>query len=523
MSALGMATSGAAGAARLRQGVTAWWPVALAVALPLAAFAWQGAIGLNLWDEGFLWYGAQRVLQGEVPLRDFQSYDVGRYYWSGAWLAVLGSDGIVALRFGNAVLAALTVAIAARLLHGGVRQPASFTGLAVVAIFLFVLLRAEGTSDAFAALLLVGALAHALARPGDRRRWLLAGVALGIVTAIGINHALYGTLGLGLAAVHLWRRGLGDELRRGVAPLLGGAILGYAPVLLMFVAVDGFAAAFVDSIRMLFEWGTTNLDLPLVPRSPPLAALFFVAAGFWLVAMSVLVIAPRSALAGNPAFAAAVLMGVPYAHYAVSRNDLEHVAVSILPIVIAACTMPWRRGPVVRTLVLAAFVWLTASLVLPRQPGRWAWQGWPLQTTTIRGETVRLKPWEAAEVRLVREMASRFPAGRSFYAAPYWPGAYALQGARSPTWEIYALFPSTRVRQAREQERLDAADIAFALVSDARVDDRSDLGFGRTHAGIVDWLDRCMQRIVPPFDAVPIRGVRVLVDEGLPCERPSAP
>ena len=53
-----------------------------------------------------------------------------------------------------------------------------------------------------------------------------------------------------------------------------------------------------------------------------------------------------------PAFAAAVLMGVPYAHYAVSRNDLEHVAVSILPIVIAACTMPWRRGPIVRTLVL---------------------------------------------------------------------------------------------------------------------------------------------------------------------------
>ena len=523
MSTVGLPSPATAGDAGLLARVAAWWPVALAIALPLAAFAVQGDLGLNLWDEGFLWYGAQRILHGEVPLRDFQSYDVGRYYWSGAWLAALGSDGIVALRFGNAVLAAITGAIAARLLRGGAPEPALFKGLAVVALSLFLVQRAEGTSDAFAALLLVGALAHALARPDARRRWLLAGVALGICAAIGINHALYGTLGLALAAVHLWRLGLRRELARGIGPVLAGAAVGYAPVLLMFVFVDGFAAAFVDSIRILFEWGTTNLDLPLVPRSPRLAALFFVGAAFWLVGMSILAIAPRSALARQPVFAAAVLMGIPYAHYAVSRTDLEHVSVSILPILLAACAMPWRAVPVVRTLVLAAFVWLAATLVLPRQPGQWAWNGWPLETATVRGETVRLKPWEAAEVRLVRELAARAPAGRSFYAAPYWPGAYAVQGTRSPTWEIYALFPSTKVRQAREQQRLDAADIAFAVVSDASVDAREDLGFRHTHAALVDWLERCMRSEPAPFDAPAIRGVRVFVDDGEPCRAGATP
>jgi hypothetical protein len=507
-------------AARARP-AAAWWPLALAVALPLAFFAWQGRIGLSLWDEGYLWYGAQRVLHGEVPLRDFQSYDPARYYWSAAWLAALGSDGIVALRFGNAVLASLCGALAAWLLGLGGRHSSVFTGLTVVAVSLFVLLRAEGTSDAFGVLLQTAALAFALARPQRRRRWLLAGTALGIATAIGINHALYGTLGLALAAVHLWRRGLRRELGRGIGPVLAGVVLGYLPVLAMFATVDGFASAFVDSIRMLFEWGTTNLDLPLVPRSPLLATLFFVAAAFWLVGAFVLAVAPRSALAGNPAFAAAVLTGLPYAHYAVSRNDLEHLSVSVLPVLVAAATMPWKAVPVVRALAMAGVVWLAAALVLPRQAGRWAWEGWPLETTTIRGETVRLKPWEAAEVRLLREMAARHP-GRAFYAAPYWPGAYAVQGARSPTWEIYALFPSTRVRQARELERINAADVAFALVSDARVDDRSDLGFRRTHGAIVDWLDRCLQQVTPPFDAVPIRGVRVLVDDDIPCERPTA-
>lgn len=29
-------------------------------------FISQGAMGFNLWDEGFLWYGVQRVLQAGI-------------------------------------------------------------------------------------------------------------------------------------------------------------------------------------------------------------------------------------------------------------------------------------------------------------------------------------------------------------------------------------------------------------------------------------------------------------------------
>ena len=60
-------------------------------------------LGINLGDEGYLVYGTTRLMEGEVPIRDFRAYDPARYYWCALWFWLLG-PGFIAARVSMAVL-----------------------------------------------------------------------------------------------------------------------------------------------------------------------------------------------------------------------------------------------------------------------------------------------------------------------------------------------------------------------------------------------------------------------------------
>src|SRR6516165_4482200 len=78
----------------------------------VAQTALQLKVGLNLADEGFLWYGAQRTAAGEVPLRDFQAYEPGRYYWTAIWMWLARDDGIIVMRLAATAFEAVAIAAA---------------------------------------------------------------------------------------------------------------------------------------------------------------------------------------------------------------------------------------------------------------------------------------------------------------------------------------------------------------------------------------------------------------------------
>jgi len=460
-----------------------------------------------------------------VPQLDFQAYDLGRYYWSAAWMQLLGSDGVMALRAGQAVLASICVALATGLVRKELRGPAWLIGAVAVSFWIWMA-PYEKLADSFAVLLLVAGLSVLLRRrtPGA---WGIFGACLGIATGIGINHGAYGTVAGALAIVYCSicdRAWVKPSL---LASLVLGGLVGYLPVLVFHVAVPGYAAAFFDAIRLLFESGTTNITLSLprphavwtgtAPffmrdmRESVLGLLWFTAEAFllWAVAQAMYdarkraVAASRATLAVDaqtvsptvsPIYAASLFVAVPYTHYFLSRADVVHAAISVLPILLAAWTWPHVRRAGVQRIALVLVVAGSGLLAFPWHSGYPLWRGQPLELIDVRGDKLRLPAMPAADVHFVQQaMQTHGGDNRAFYAAPYWPGAYAIAGQRSPTWEIYLLFPALPRRQADEIKRLAAADVKFAMLTDHRMDYRLDLGLERTHPLIARHLERCMK------------------------------
>jgi hypothetical protein len=490
-----------------------WWPLLLSGAIGFLGMAWQLFFDVGLADEGFLWYGAQRVLEGELPLRDFQAYDPGRYFWSAFWMSVLGDNGIVSLRIGNAVLGTITVVLATwtTALCSSRSEPVYL--LMTALIFTFWMVPAFKVADSFAAIVQLFALARLVQRPLVDR-YFVAGFCWGMAATIGINHALYGCIA-GLLALFYLR---GPKLGHDLIAALCGAVIGYLPVLLLHAA-PGFTAAFIDSIRLLFEYGKTNNEVPfpsvlaflhvsksgylLATRETIWAVLFACAPAFWLW------MAWRIRQRSNPTtpiIAAAMFLSLPYAHYAFSRADGPHIAISILPLLAALLALvieaPRARRPPIFALISVVSVILTAS----EHPGYWFVRGSLTHTVTAGRDPMLVTWYLAAELQGIKEVARAAGTGQ-FFAGPNLPGAYALATLKSPTWEIYMIFPSLPRRQRAEIERIRSANVQYALISGQGADLGEDTGLKRTHPLILAYLHQCLpnRRVLPAQPHLTVR------------------
>ena len=161
------------------------------------AFFLEAHIDFNLWDEGYLWYCVQRTLLGEVPVRDFMSYDPGRYYWAAALLWPLHANGIVAVRAATAAFSMLGVVAGALMVlrgstGGGSVARVGWCAFAIAMFLLWLVPRWKGY-DAAISVLLVASLARSLVHP-SAARFFVHGVVVGLAAVLGRNHGFYGVV-----------------------------------------------------------------------------------------------------------------------------------------------------------------------------------------------------------------------------------------------------------------------------------------------------------------------------------------
>jgi hypothetical protein len=475
-----------------------WNVLLLAIVLAGASFAVQGRQGIGLTDEGFLWYGAQQTAHGKVPLRDFQSYDPGRYYWSAAGMRLFG-EGVVALRFSETIFQIL--GLWAGLLAAS-RVAQNWALLLAIGVMLTLwMFPSHKLFDS--ALLLCGIwIAVRLIEEPSPIRIFTAGFFVGLCVFFGRNHALYNLLAQAslLLFLHFKLRPPLPIWHLGMWP--AGIVLGLVPTIIMFVCVPGFFASYIESIRLILRHGN-NLAIPVpwpwrvLPNSQEGVTQFLL--GILLVALPLGYLAAITAslfmrsqtIEDHALFIACAFVGVFYLHHAFSRADFSHLAQAIQPFLLGALALLSLLGArrfyywaVIAVLIAAAL--FTIGRLMP-----------------IYQRITSATPWVAFDAggkifvpvttnRLftcLRKFAAENIAPREgVLIAPYMPTLYPILSRESPAWELGFFVPATVDRQETMIQELIAKNVNWAILSNAPLGRREDRRFSATHKLVWQYL-----------------------------------
>jgi hypothetical protein len=492
------------------------WAVAVAaLCTGLMLLAWVRE-ALPSPDEGYLWYGALRTLDGEVPLRDFRSYEPGRYYWCALWIRALGR-GVVPLRL--AVHAfyflGLTCALLALRLSGIGWPSVVAAGILLAAWAHKPYKLFEPALAMFAVLAGVVLITH----PGYPSTFA-AGAVAGAISFFGINYSLYAGAGLlGLTLLEGLKSSSVGSLA-GLGVYLLGALVGALPLLLWFVCARGaFSAFFERRFRTVVARRRTNLPLPLpwpwrpapdavsrlgwagwrfVARLIGIYFLLLPAFAWPVAAWAATVSWPR--IQAHAALAAAAAVGTFSLHHAFSRADLVHLAQSMPPVILGLVAL---AGTGLGWLAVGPLLGFGAVAVILAAHPRAA--RYRRRDAYVRHDVGGSSLWisrSSAELldALESVVRSRLEPEDPLLAVPTLAELLPILDRRSAVYDIYCMYPASRGEQERMLRSIDEEAVRLALVRDDPLDGREELRFSRTHPLV--W-----SHLVGEFEPLELRGL----------------
>jgi hypothetical protein len=482
-----------------------------AVAFALGWHLWVGDAHINPAEEGYLWYGTWRTGLGELPIRDFQSYDPGRYFACAALGKVLGS-GILGLRRSIAVFLGLGILFGLLAARRATSRSWVLVPLGIV-LGLWMFPRHK-VFEGVVALATVWSGTRLLELP-TRGRHLAAGVTAGLAAVFGRNLGLYAALALGVLVLgSAWKRrepGAG----RKVLGFGGGIVAGYAPMLALMLFAPGFFAQFVESLRLLLRLGA-NIEAPwlwpwqleLAGLGPREAAARLSLGLVYLLPVTVLpagvllfLRAKGDELPRRAVLFASAVAGAFFIHHAAVRSDPPHLAQSLQPTLVAAAALIALLAARLRALGAALALVLgpaAAFAAFERNPALTHVGHAELVPTPFGADELRLLPQHADYYRrLTGALGARVGPDEQIFITPARPSFYPLLGKRSPTWWIYFFVAGA---DAREQETIigQLADVEWVLLVDQAIAEREDLRFQSSYPLVWQHVLAHYERVATP-------------------------
>ncbi|QLC22270.1 hypothetical protein HFP51_08830 [Parasphingopyxis sp. CP4] len=467
---------------------------ALALVITAIAHLLQYRTGLNLGDEGFLWNGISRISQGKIPVRDYKSYDPGRYYWCWIWMQLLGR-GLLGVRHSAAIFQFFGLWAALWVLQS-VTTNLLLLALAGIVLVSWVLPRHKVFEHAIA----LFTIAAALIVIRDPSFWsiLFAGCLVGLAGFFGRNHGTYAVAGM--VSVFGWMTISGDFMPSWplVAAFGGGIIIGYSPMLLMWVFIPGMAKRYLNdkilvfirrggidlTLAAPFPWRTDYRDLSVADKITQflIGCHFIAVPAFYLWALAWIFLYPSAP--DNDLLVAATLVGLFYTHHMVSRSDLPHLCQCMQPFLIGLFAAIYGFAPTSLSVVVAALLiaiaYLTTrqfnmAIVRLEQPEKFV----PIE---VGGDIVRVQKGIAGNIsRIIEVQAERFQPEDGIFVAPMAAMMYPILDLQTPVRSDFMHFPEGDAIQESVIADLEDQAVTWALIQDHALDGRDELRFRNTH------------------------------------------
>lgn len=483
-------------------------------------FALQWRYGFNWADEGLLWYASQRTALGDVPIRDFFSYDPGRYYWNSVFFHVFDDAGLFTLllagaAFGAVGLAAIWIALGRAGLHWTLRVACAI----LIAIALGF--PRHKVYEQSLSLILVAIVFFVLCDPGRARRWFTFGMVAGLAAFVGRNHGVFFVFAAVVCATYVILSRQPEQRSALVSlawPFASGVIVGYLPMLVLLLFAPGFWGAFVSSVLSTANW-QLPLPIPFVwkldfGRALSIEFVQQIAIGIACILIPVIYLYGLVVSLWNMTrsrrrepilvlIAASSTAGVAYLHQAFDRADFGHIAQATLPVFPAVFALGYYHWSVLEHKVRSGFIvgvscavllasWLPSEPVIrysrmqSDQPGR-------VIEISIGGREFLVEKNQADLLMAVERAMDVCDVGpNEFLAAPHFPGVYAYLNAKAPFWEMYYLYPRSKKFQEAHLEAI-ANTRLMLLAPEATVDGLERLKLKNTYPLLMKHINRHYQ------------------------------
>jgi len=490
---------------------------AFSLACSLLLYALQGDVMLGIADEGFLWYGAWRTSLGEIPVRDFQSYDPGRYYWSSAWLRLFGSD-VSTLRLSTAAFQAVGTFFGMMTL----RRVAGawwyvLAGGMILCLWMYPRYKTFEPAIALAGVY----VAVRLVDNPSVARHLAAGLFLGVAAWFGRNHGTYGAAALSVLLLFVYFK---IEPGRPVPRMLGfgaGVLLGYLPMLLMMAMVPGYFDSYISRLVVeMARLGSTNLprdiSWPWVTWAQSVDAVGYLvtlrSASFligliyfsWplivLAAFLYLLTRKTPLDSASRVLLSASAFALPYYHYALSRADFDHVTMSIAPLLVLVMTIPFLwTGRARRVLAVIVLSGLSLGTYYTAGKATYLYRKLnlgDLKEVGVLGDRLLVTSETASVLRALATIKNDFLATQdAVVVLPFWPAAYVILDKAAPIWDLYLVSPRSVPWQEREIDEMDRKRVKWAIVGDVAIDGNDDLRMSKTNPLIWQYFEDGFEEI----------------------------